>query len=260
MEITVLTDNRTNGKCIAEHGLSLFIQTDSNIKILFDTGASDLFLRNADILGVDISSADILVLSHGHWDHGNGLGFIKGKSLLCHPDCFIKRYRKRDNTYIGLKYSQEEIETNYDLILSKRSYKISDDVFFLGEIPRINSFESKETPFISEENRDDFVIDDSGIAITSQKGLIVISGCAHSGICNTIEHAKRITNINNIYAVLGGFHLKKIDNTSRKTIDYLKENNIKKVFPCHCVESSVIEFFAKHFPNETLSAGVSINL
>ena len=213
------------------------------------------------MLGIDIKTTDIVVLSHGHWDHGNGLSFIEGeKPLICHPGCFVKRYRKKDNTYIGLKYSQEEIENNFNLILSKTPYQISEDIVFLGEIPRINSFEAKETPFCLDGGIDDFVLDDSGLAIISNAGLIIISGCAHSGICNTIEYAKKVTGITNVYAAIGGFHLKNVNDACIKTIEYLRVNKAQKVFPCHCVEHCVIEALLKQFPNESLYAGGSITL
>ena len=85
MKITVLVDNKS-GRCPGDHGLSFLIENSE--KILFDTGASDLFLKNAKMLDIDINDIDFIVLSHGHWDHGNGLKFIKNKKLICHPGCF----------------------------------------------------------------------------------------------------------------------------------------------------------------------------
>ena len=259
-KITVLNDNRSNGKYLHEHGLSFYIETDTNLRILFDTGPSDIFIRNAKTLGIDISRVDVIVLSHGHWDHGNGLSFLKDKTLVCHPDCFIKRFRKGEDSYIGLNASLDVIKMFYNLILSKEPYQISNDVIFLGEIPRKNSFEAKNTPFCLESKEDDFVNDDSGLAIISKLGLIVISGCAHSGICNTVEYAKKVSGVDKVHAIIGGFHLKKENDTTLKTIEYFKKNNIENVHPCHCVDDCVMKVFNIHFPSRPISAGGVYNL
>ena len=259
-KITVLTDNRSDGKYLHEHGLSFYIKTDSNKKILFDTGQSDIFLKNAETLGVDVNSVDVVVLSHGHWDHGNGLLFLRDKTLICHPDCFTKRYRKWTMLNIGLNTSLDEMQGRFNLILSKNPYPVSKDVIFLGEIPRNNTFEAKSTPFRLKNKKDDFVNDDSGLAIMSDLGLIVISGCAHSGICNTVEYAKEITGIEKVHAVIGGFHLKKVDDITLKTIEYFKDNSIENVYPCHCVNDCVMKVLSLHFPTRPISAGVMLNL
>lgn len=259
-KISVLTDNRSNGNFLHEHGLSFYIETDSNKKILFDTGQSDIFLKNAKMLGIDINSVDVVVLSHGHFDHGNGLVFLREKTLVCHPDCFIKRYRKWTLCYIGLNASLTEMQKRFNLKLSKKPYIISEDVIFLGEIPRKNSFEAKSTKFRLINRKDDFVYDDSGIVIISDSGLIVISGCAHSGICNTVEYAKEVTGVKKVHTVIGGFHLKKVDDILSKTIEYFIDNKINKIYPCHCVDDCVLKVFSEKFPNCAISAGSVIKL
>ena len=259
VKITVLSDNRAKGKFLHEHGLSFYIKTDTNRGTLFDTGPSDIFLKNAETLGIDINSVDAIVLSHGHWDHGDGLSLLTDKTLICHPGCFIKRYRKRDDSYIGLNISLDEIHKRFDLILSNEPYQIFEDVIFLGEIPRENSFEAKNTPFYQVRKEDDFVLDDSGLAIISNSGLIVVSGCAHSGICNTVEYAKKVSGIEKVHAVIGGFHLKKVNDATLKTIEYFKNNKIENVYPCHCVKDCVMEVFSEHFPNKPISVGSKLN-
>ena len=102
MRISVLTDNHPGSRTPAEHGLSYLIEYDG-IMMLFDTGQSDMFLKNAKTMNISMKNIDIIILSHGHFDHGDGLHYLKGGRLICHPGCFVKRYRKRDNTYIGLK-------------------------------------------------------------------------------------------------------------------------------------------------------------
>lgn len=257
MKLTVLSDNESGPLCAGEHGLSFLIEVDTTV--LLDTGASELFLENAKKLNVDLDTVNDIVLSHGHWDHGNGLKFINNRRLICHPGSFVKRYRKRDRSYIGLDQSFEELQANFEIIRSKNPFPISGQIIFLGEIPRINAFESKRSTFMLEDGSDDFVIDDSALAVTSENGLIVISGCAHSGICNTIDYARKITGIDKVYAAIGGFHLQRIDSSLEKTIRYLKENQVQKVIPCHCVVDEVKAVLHQEFDSMKIFAGAVID-
>lgn len=247
MRLIVLNDD-VAGKCSAEHGLSFLIEEGE--KILFDVGPSDIFLRNSKKLGINLEEIETIVLSHGHWDHGNGLKFIKNKKLICHPECFIKRYRKKDDSYIGLPINLEEAKKNFQLVLTKEPYDITENIIFLGEIPRKNDFEAKRASFYKEGKEDDFVIDDSALAIKSKKGLIVVAGCSHAGICNIIEYAKKVSKSGKVYAVIGGFHLKEVDKLTLKTIDYFKKEKIERIYPSHCVEEPVLKKF-----EEVLSSG-----
>ncbi len=259
MKIKVLVDNHFSEPFSGEHGLSFVIEGEK--KILFDIGHSELFLSNASLMNIDIDLIDTVVLSHGHWDHGDGLIFLKdNKKLICHPGAFDKRYRKKDNSYLGLNLSEEEAAQRFTLIKSKEPFEINQGIFFLGEIPRTNDFEAKKSTFLREDGTDDFVYDDSGVGIITSKGLVVISGCAHAGICNTVEHARKITGISNVYGVMGGFHLKEINEVTEKTIEYLKSVKVKFVAPCHCVEDQVIEYFGKHFLKEEIFAGKTIEI
>jgi 7,8-dihydropterin-6-yl-methyl-4-(beta-D-ribofuranosyl)aminobenzene 5'-phosphate synthase len=254
MTITILTDNFPGKNYAAEHGLSYFIEHEGR-KLLFDAGQSDLFVKNATAMGIDIANIDTIILSHGHFDHGNGLEFLKGGSLVCHPGCFVKRYRKGDNHYIGLKNTRDEFSRKFNLTLSEKPYKISDNVFFSGTIPRITGFESQSTPFVLENGEPDFVMDDSAAGFLLREGLFVITGCGHSGVVNTLEHMKKISGTDRIYGIMGGFHLKEIDRQTRETINYLKDNNIRHVYPSHCTAMHVITLFLKSFKTEPAETG-----
>lgn len=256
MKITILVEN-SPGKCPGEHGISFLIEDDK--KILFDVGATDLFKKNAELLNINLDDIDCIVLSHGHWDHVNGLEFLENKKLICHPDCFMKKFRKKDDTANGMPFNQEKAEEQFDLILTKEPYKISKNITFLGEIPRENDFEAKTTMFYTENNQDDFILDDSALAIKTEKGLVVIAGCSHAGICNIIEYAKKITGMK-IYAVIGGFHLKKITEITQKTLEYFKKENIEHIYPGHCVKEPVITYFEKQLNAKRLHSGDVIEL
>ncbi|MBI9067796.1 MAG: MBL fold metallo-hydrolase [Salinivirgaceae bacterium] len=260
MNIFVLTDNLAGGNFLAEHGLS-YIIAHENKSILFDTGHSDVFIKNAEKLNINIQTdIDTVVLSHGHWDHGNGLQYIKDKTLITHPNSFIKRYRKKGTLNIGLDLSQAEIEDRFNLITTRKSYKISDSLFFLGEIPRLNDFEAKSTLFVTENGDDDYIIDDSAIVSIENNELNIITGCSHSGICNIINHAVQVTGISKINAVIGGFHLKHDNEQTKKTIAYLKFLGVKKIFPSHCTELPALCAFHKEFNFTPVKTGMNIHI
>jgi 7,8-dihydropterin-6-yl-methyl-4-(beta-D-ribofuranosyl)aminobenzene 5'-phosphate synthase len=245
MKITILNDNAPGRLCLSEFGLSYFIESDK--KILFDAGATDVFLQNAKRLNVSLDDIDLIVLSHGHWDHGNGLKYLSNHKLICHPQCFTDRYNKKDDSYVGLNQTLEEVKTRFDLIFTQTPYKISPDITFLGEIPRKFDFESQATYFKDAEGNDDFVPDDSALAITTSNGLVVISGCAHAGICNIVEYAKQVTQTEKVHAVIGGFHLRLDNNQTAQTISYFKSLSIPNIYPAHCTALPALARFYEAF-------------
>jgi 7,8-dihydropterin-6-yl-methyl-4-(beta-D-ribofuranosyl)aminobenzene 5'-phosphate synthase len=200
----------------------------------------------------------MIVLSHGHFDHGDGLQYLKYATLSCHPECFVKRYRKNGLRNIGLSLSKYEIQKRFNLQQFREPYQLSEHIYFLGEIPRVNGFEAQTTPYIKEGGAEDFVIDDSGLACITKNGLVVVSGCAHSGICNMIEHAKKVTGVNRIKAVIGGFHLKSVHDQTLKTIEYMKRNKILQVFPSHCTLEPALSTFYQTFGHNEVLAGQEI--
>jgi len=254
MKISVLTDNHAGPYTQAEHGLSYFVEYDGN-RILFDAGQSDLFLKNAALMKIDLSKNELIVLSHGHFDHGNGLEFLNGGRLICHPGCFVKRYRKSDMSYIGLNHSRSELAEKFEIHSSSEPVKITEKIYFLGEIPRLSEFESRTTPFVYEDGMPDFVLDDSAIALILPEGLFIITGCGHSGIVNTVEYARKVTGITKIFGVIGGYHLKGNGLQTRETIKYLKENNVTHIYPSHCNDFPALVAFYESFGNKQVKTG-----
>lgn len=253
MKFIVLAENRKENICSNEDGLSLYIEVNNN-KLLLDTGITDLFIKNSEILNVDLNNIETIVLSHGHWDHGNGLKYIKNtknKTVILHPESFTDRCSIRRNMeYAGINLNLNEMKEKYSVIQSTTPYKIFENVFYLGQITRKNNFEAKKFPTALKNGEIDYLNDDSGIVIKTENGIIVISGCAHSGICNTIEYAKLVANDNRILAVIGGFHLKDISDATMKTIDYFIENKVQKAYVGHCTSDEVIEEFEKQLNNK----------
>lgn len=267
MKLKVLEDNNTfiDMYYLAEPGVSYYIE-DGNDKILFDTGYSDVVIKNAQKMNIDLNRVNKLVISHGHNDHTGGLKAFfeeeKNVELIAHPDCF--NYKEDESGLdIGSPISKEELSKISKLNLSKEPIWVSEHIIFLGEIPSSNDFEERYnigTSIIDEEKIDDVVKDDSAIVYKSKKGLFIITGCSHSGICNILEYAKKVCKDDRIYGVIGGFHLFESDERLEKTINYLKENKIELLYPCHCVSLSAKIKMGKRMNIKEVGVGLEINL
>ncbi|MEN8117462.1 MAG: MBL fold metallo-hydrolase [Bacteroidota bacterium] len=259
MLITILTENVAGGKFQAEHGLSYLIDIDGE-KILFDTGHSDVFLKNAEKLGIDIcNQVKKIVLSHGHWDHGDGLRYLDNKTLITHPSSFIKRFRKADKSPVGLSLTKKEIESKLIVLETTEPFQVTNNLIFLGEIPYTNDFEAQTTTFIDEAGNPDFVPDDSALAAVIGNEIVVITGCSHAGICNITEYAKKVTGISKVKAVIGGFHLKLQNKQTKQTIEYFKQNRAEQLYPSHCTQLPALAAFYNEFKYEQVKTGMLFN-
>ncbi len=252
MKITILNDNIAGRWYGAEHGLSFLVE--AGITFLFDVGPSDIIIRNANILGIDLGQIKTIVLSHAHNDHTGGLKFLKGQQLVCHPGVFDGHFRK-DGTSNGIPFSLNEAMDRFDLKASQKPLWLSEDVAFLGEIPRNNNFESKETPFVNGQGEEDFILDDSAMAVVTSKGLVIIAGCSHAGICNTVDYAREVTGIIKIEAIVGGLHLGNNNGVTKKTIEYLSSIGVGKVIPSHCTSFEAQTEFYKLWALPPLKTG-----
>jgi len=259
MKLTVLTDNVAGSGFLAEHGLSFLVQTNGK-SVLFDAGHTDVFLQNAIKLGLDLqNSVDTIVLSHGHWDHADGLRYIHSKKLVAHPGITMQRYRKNLN-YIGVALSGQHIHERFDYHPTVAPIEITEGVFFLGEIPRTTHFESQTTPFSDNDGKLDFVPDDSALAIVENDALHVITGCSHAGICNIVHYAQNVTGISRIKSVVGGLHLKHNNRQTQETIACLKGMSIGHIFPSHCTGFNALAAFDRAFGIQQLTTGTILNL
>ena len=267
MEFTILTENRNcDNNCINEDGLSILIEINNN-KVLLDTGITDAFLKNAEILGIELDEVNIIVLSHGHWDHGNGLKYLNtNKTLILHPECYTKRYSLRRNMeYAGINESREELSKKFELIETREPYKIFENVWFLGQIDRKFEVPVKNLPTILKNEEIDYLEDDcGGVVVRLDKGIIIFSSCSHSGVNNIVEQAKKITGEDRIVAVVGGFHLKEVNSYTDQVIQYFKDNNIQNAYMGHCTSDEVIEYFIKQLEGYTkvnkLFAGAKVEI
>jgi 7,8-dihydropterin-6-yl-methyl-4-(beta-D-ribofuranosyl)aminobenzene 5'-phosphate synthase len=246
-QITTLSEN-TAGRMglLAEWGLSILIEADG-CKILLDTAQGLSAAYNAITLGIDLSQIDKIVFSHGHLDHTGGLLYIlkmiKGKvEVIAHPDIWALKYARRSEQmvdYIGMPFPREAAETlGASFNLTKEPAWISENIVTSGEIPMITEYE-KIDPILyvkdKSELKPDPLWDDQALFIKSDKGLIIILGCAHRGIINTIRYAQNLTGVEPIYAVIGGTHL--ISASPQRmdlTIAELSRFGVQRLGVSHC--------------------------
>ena len=248
LEFVVLSENHGNCSLKGEAGLSLFVNFNG-YKFLFDTGASDLFIENAKKLGINVEDIDNVVLSHGHSDHTNGIKFLKmEKRVIAHPLVFKERYSMKEKQYAGFPMSEKMLREKHNVFLTATPNQFMPHLWFLGEIPMTVEFEKNgyySTTLDDEYRIQDKTEDDSGVVFETPKGLVIFTGCGHKGICNTIEYAKKVTGKSQIYAVLGGFHLKNLQAKKPvidQTIDYLRKNRIRNLYLGHCIDDDVINY------------------
>ena len=256
MKISILTENCAGSHFLAEHGLSYLIEIDNEI-ILFDTGYSDVFLKNAQKLGINIQQKiEKVVLSHGHWDHAYGLKHLHNKTIITHPHSIDRMFATEEFKDVRLELKQKELEEKFDLQLTKTPINITENLIFLGEIPRANNFESQTTYFTDERGKEDFIPDDTALVATIENELVIVTGCSHSGICNITEYAKLVTGISDVKAILGGFHLKEKDEQTEKTVEYFQKNQVKKMYPSHCTRLPALSAFYEAFNTQQLKTGM----
>ena len=250
MKITILVDNNTiiDQYYGGEPAVSYFIECDGE-RYLFDAGYSDLLLRNAEKMKIDLLDLTAVIISHGHDDHVRGLQYLaalrkaqapdtKKPLLVGHAAAFLPK--RAGGLAIGSPLTDEELGQTFSLQLGRGVQQLSENLIFLGEVPRSGQWEQPAPigeVFAGGCWQPDFVWDDSALVYKGAQGLVIITGCSHAGICNIIEYAKKVSGDDRVQDVIGGFHLLQAPAAKlAMTEDYLKELNPQVVHAGHCTD------------------------
>ena len=277
MDLTVLVDNNTiiDRYFLAEPAFSVYIR-EGNQKILFDCGYSDIFLRNAMTMGINLNQIDTVILSHGHIDHTGGLAPLlqhwsegefghsaaQKREIVFHPATLALRTCEPYGS-IGTQVGKEPLAAMANLQETSSPYWINEQMVFLGEIPTTFSFEERPVEGLLSTSAGvvpDTVPDDSALVCLRDDGMVIITGCSHAGICSTVEYAKKVTGEDRIVDIIGGMHLYNAnDERILATAEYLKSVHPAHLHPCHCTGKRAMARLAEIAPGEEVGVGLTLH-
>lgn len=266
VRITVLVENSVHSQGLAaEHGLSFHIRIGQR-SLLFDTGQSDLILRNARALGIALNEINSLVLSHGHYDHTGGLDAVltaAPQARVClHPAALEAKYSRKPGSaarFIGMNGNTAESLRHRGFIKTTGWTRILEDVCVTGEIPRATSYEDTGGPFFldTEGARPDPLTDDQALVIDLGQSVLLLLGCAHAGVVNTLDQVEQMTGGKPVRAVMGGFHLSSAsEERLMRTIARLRSAKLTFLAPMHCTGWPAMPRLWQAFPEVIRSVGV----
>jgi len=278
--VTVIVDDAParDGSLLYKHGLSILVEAaseNSTAKILFDAGPSPgIFMRNAKALNLWLDDLDAVVLSHGHYDHTDGLPAVlrflsRPTPVIVHPKTFDLKFAYKPNiSYIGHGLDLSIVREYGGLLVPTRTpITLTNGIKTSGEIPLETGYEKPRGFWKAEDYSlvEDTMIDEQALIVKLKtKGLLVVSGCAHRGIVNIVKHSQRVMHEESVHAIIGGFHLSQADDELiHSTVTSLKEDiSPDYIYPCHCTGKKAIEELYETFGKrcEQLKTGDSITL
>lgn len=277
VKLTILCENCVEKASpyglLGEYGFSCLVETGDG-SYLFDTGGGLTIINNAARLGIDLSRLDGIILSHGHFDHTGGLKQVLEKTgpiaVYAHPDLFSRRFSSHGGPIrnIGIAWDQKELEAlGADFQLAKDPVKIAEKVLLSGCVPRVNPHETGDSRLLIEgaegKHVSDPLEDDLSLILRTDKGLVLLLGCAHAGLINIIDHAVAVTGEKRIHAILGGTHLMYSGKDQLKaTMDRLENAEVTHIGASHCTGRNgalaLAERFGERFFSATVGNGLEI--
>lgn len=268
IEVTVLAENTARARGLrGEHGLAFWIRTPEG-PLLFDTGQGLVLEANAEALGIDLAEARAVVLSHGHYDHVGGLPSVLAANprvpLFYHPDAERDRYLKRGSGRVDSVSTPFLREARAGGRLgpvhgTRDASKVLGEVWVTGPIPRETSGEDVGGDFCLDPHgrEPDAIADDQALFFKTASGTVVVLGCAHAGVMNTLRKVGELTGREEVHAVIGGMHLLHADAARiRRTGDFLGEANVRLLAPLHCTGTAAVENFRSRFGKRFAAASV----
>lgn len=256
--ITQIVENTAAGRdLLGEHGVAYFIQADGR-SILFDTGQGHVLTHNADRLGLALDEVETIALSHGHYDHAGGLRAALERTgpvdLYLHPEAMRPKFN-REGRAIGTPGLDADALRGVTrrLVVTREPVEIAPGIHLTGEIPRRHAIEDCGGPFYLDAacSRPDLLPDDQAMYLETPSGIVVLLGCGHSGVINTLDHIRELTDGRPIQAVIGGMHLLRAG-TERLafTAEHLARMEIRYLAPIHCTGTEASGYFRARFPSQ----------
>ncbi len=259
LTISTICENSAGGlNVLGEWGLSMLLECDG-LKILYDTGQGKTLINNALAMGFDLARLDKVVLSHAHFDHTGGLLPLlenrkRETDIIAHPRVWDAKYGQRPSIgrreYVGIPFQRQLLETKGARFkLSAEPVWLSENIVVTGEIPFTNDYEHIDADLFVQEGDEllpDLVPDDQAIVVKTEAGLVVLLGCAHRGIINTVQYAQKLTGIDTVYAVMGGTHLLRTPATTLDIImEAIKGFGLVRLGVSHCTGLSVAAYLSR---------------
>ena len=269
--IRILCDNNAGpfSGTLGEHGFAALIEQEGE-SILFDTGAGHTLLHNAQRMNLDLRGVGQVILSHGHYDHAGGLWPLLQsggpKRVLAHPGVFATRYAVREGVYrsVGIPYAQDYLAgLGAGFSFSDSFREVTPGIFLTGQVPRLSAFEQGDSGLFCDLSgcQRDLIPDDQSLVIVTAKGLLLLLGCCHAGVVNTVELARQKTGVDKLYGVIGGCHLAFSSPAQLEaTVKALKRYGVSKICAGHCTGFDASARLAREFPGAFRPAHVGYTL
>lgn len=263
LRIKVLVEDTAFGRgLLGEHGLAIWIELGSR-RILFDTGQGAVLSPNARKLDVRLEQADALIVSHGHYDHIGGLGDVARRipraRAYAHPDAFGPKFARTPNgraRHIGMPASiRQEVRESAELVWTTEPTEVVEGLFVTGPIPRVVDFEDTGGPFYTDVSctQADSLLDDQAVFVDRPDGIMVILGCAHAGVINTLLYVRQLTGNRPIHTVVGGMHLRSADATRiGATVAEIRRLGVKRLAVGHCTGAAASAQLLNEFPERCI--------
>jgi 7,8-dihydropterin-6-yl-methyl-4-(beta-D-ribofuranosyl)aminobenzene 5'-phosphate synthase len=269
VKVAILNDNMAGPPAFkAEHGLSVLVEVEG-LSFLWDCGATDITVRNARAMGINLGTIEGIGLSHGHYDHCGGLMAVLEasgpKKVFMHPEAFTPKYAifGEIQRFIGIQYSKVAIEgASLGVELSKEAIEVMPGVKLTGEVPRVTEFEGLEPNLycLMDGNMvPDPFLDDQALVVDTPEGAVVLTGCAHSGVVNILKHV--LESHERIRAVVGGTHLGLGDvKRLQPTIEFLDEVAPEKMIFTHCTGPKAAALMMERFKERFVPSQTGLQL